>query len=99
MVGSHLAPGGLLHPNNRCGLLRVKLTNIKENLQTFGVIFDEKVYHIFVRISGPPHDCYSLFFNTFRVLGYSCHLNIQIKSYHGRNSISVKRSELLLHLY
>jgi len=35
MVGSHLVPGGLLHPNKRGGLLRVKHTTIKERLETF----------------------------------------------------------------
>jgi len=63
------------------------------------VIFEEKVYHIVGRISAPPHGCYSLFFRTFRILGYNCHLKTDVKSYHGRKHISVKRSELLLYLY
>jgi len=55
----------------------------------FVVIFEEKVFHIVSRISGPPHICYSLFFKTFRFLCYGCHLKSHSKLYHGRKPILV----------
>jgi hypothetical protein len=58
------------------------------------MIFEVKVHHIIVRISGHYMDVYPCF-RYFQELDYNYHAKTHSKSYHGRK-IMDKRSELIL---